>query len=88
MPVNDFKWIEDIPGFDKSFIKSYNKVKDEVYFHEVDVQYSGKLHDLQNDLPFISERMEIVKVEKLVANLYDKTETRLETHELEKPLAK
>ena len=29
-----------------------------------------KLHDLQNDLP---ERMKIEKVEKLVANLHDKS---------------
>ena len=30
------------------------------------------LHDLHNDLPFLSERMKIEQFEKLVANLHDK----------------
>ena len=41
---------------------------------EVDVQYLEKIYKLLNDLPFSVERMKIKKVEKLVANLYDKTE--------------
>ena len=32
------------------------------------------MHELHNDLPFLPERIEIEKVEKLVANLYVKTE--------------
>ena len=32
------------------------------------------VHGLHNDLPFLSERMKIKKVEKLVANLHDKKE--------------
>ena len=42
------------------------------YLLEVDVKYSKELHDLHNDLPFISEKMKINKVEKQVPNLYDK----------------
>ena len=38
LSVNDFKWIEDIPGFNESFIKSYSEESDEVYFLEVDIQ--------------------------------------------------
>ena len=41
---------------------------------EVDVQYLEKLHELHNNLPFLSERMKIEKAKKLVANLDDKTE--------------
>ena len=41
---------------------------------EVDVQYLEKIYKLLNDLPFSVERMKIKKVEKLVANLHDKTE--------------
>ena len=41
---------------------------------EVDVQYLEKIYKLLNDLPFSDERMKIKKVEKLVANIYDKTE--------------
>ena len=33
-----------------------------------------KLHDLPNDFSFLSEKMKIEKVRKLVANLHDKTE--------------
>ena len=47
---------------------------DEGYFLEVDVQYTKKLHELHNDLPFLSERMKIEQVEKLKANFHDKTE--------------
>ena len=32
------------------------------------------MHELHNDLPFLSERMKIEKAEKLIANLYHKTE--------------
>ena len=46
----------------------------EGYFLEVDVQYPEKLHDIFNELPFLPERVKIEKVEKLVANLHDKTE--------------
>ena len=60
--------------FNEDFIKSYNKESDEGYFLEVDVHYLEKLHELYNDLPFLPERMKIAKVEKLVADLHDKTE--------------
>ena len=54
-------------------IKNYNEESDERYFFEFDVQYPEKLHELHNDLPFLPERMNTKKVEKLVANLLDKT---------------
>ena len=60
--------------FNENFIKSYNEESDEGCFFEVDVQYLEKLHGLHNDLPFLPERNEIEKVEKLVATLLDKTE--------------
>ena len=72
--VNYFKWIEDISEFNKDFIKSYNDESDEEYFLEVGIQYPENLHKLHNDLSFLIERMKIQKVEKLVANLRDKTE--------------
>ena len=49
-------------------------MKDEGYFWEVDVQYLQKLHKLHNDLPFLSERIKIEKIEKVIANLHNKTE--------------
>ena len=52
--------------------KNYNEESDKWYFLEVDVQYTKKLHELHNDLPFLPEIMKIEKVEKLVFNLYMK----------------
>ena len=44
-------------------------------FFEVYVQYLEKLHELHNnDLLFLSERIKIEKVKKLLANLHYKTE--------------
>ena len=57
LPVNNFRWIEDISEFDESFIKNYNEESDERYFFKVDVQYSENLHNLHNGLPFLPERM-------------------------------
>ena len=59
-------------------MKNYNEESDERYFLEVDVQYLEKLHDLYNDLSFLPERKKIQKLEKLVANLHDKTECVIE----------
>ena len=32
LPVNNFKWVEDISEFDESFIKCYNEETDEGSF--------------------------------------------------------
>ena len=62
LPVNNFEWIKDTSQINKDFIENYNEESDQRYFLEVGVQY------LQNDLPFLPERMKNEKVEKLVAN--------------------
>ena len=72
--VNNFEWVKDTPQFNEDFIKNYNEESNDGYFLEVEVQYLEKLPELHNDLTFLSERMKIEKVEKLVANLDDKTE--------------
>ena len=72
--VNNFEWIKDTSHFNEDFIKNHNEESNEENFLEVDVQYFAKLHELHNGLPFLSERMKIEKVEKLLANLNDKTE--------------
>ena len=72
-PVNNFEWIKDTSQFNKDFI-NYNKESDGRYFLEVDVQYLKKLLELHNDVPFLPERMNIEKVEKLVVTLDNKTE--------------
>ena len=74
LPVNNFKWIKDTSQFNENFLQISNAESDKGYFVEVDVQYIEKLHELRNDLQFLPEGMKIEKVEKLVANLHDKTE--------------
>ena len=73
LPINNFAWIKYTSQFNEDFIKNYNEESDEGYFFEVDVQYLEKLHELPDDLPFLPEGVKIEKVEKLVANLHDKT---------------
>ena len=74
LPSNEFKWVEDISKFGESFIKSYNKESDKGYFLEVDIQYPENLHNLYNDLPFITERKKIEELKKLIVTLHGKTE--------------
>ena len=72
LPMNGFKWVSDILGIDKKFVKSYNKNSSKGYILEVNVDYPSKLHKLHSDMPFLPERMKIDKTKKLVCNLHDK----------------
>ena len=72
LPMNGFKWVSDILGIDKKFVKNYNKNRSKGYILEVDVDYPSKLHKLHRDMPFLPERMKIDKTKKLVCNLHDK----------------
>ena len=72
LPVDGFKWKENISKFNEDLIKNYDEDSNKGYILEVDVEYSKNLHDLHGDLPFLSERMKINKCSKLVHNLYDK----------------
>ena len=74
LPKNNFEWIKDTSQLNEDFTKKYKEEGDEGCFLEADAQYPEKLHELHNDLTFLPERMKIEKVEKLVANLHDKTE--------------
>ena len=67
-------------------MKNYNEENDEEYFLEVDVQYFEKLHETVDDLPFLPERMKIEEMEKLVANLNDKTEYVIHIRSLKQAL--
>ena len=74
LPVTNFEWTKDTSHFNENFIKNYDEEGDDGYFLEVDVKFIKKLHELHNGLLFLPERMKIEKIEKLVANLHDKTE--------------
>ena len=70
LPLGNFQWVEETSQFSKDFLKSYNDDSDEGYFFEVHVHYSENLYDFHSDLPFLSERMKIEKVAKLVTSLH------------------
>ena len=86
LPVNNFKRIKDTSQFNEDFIKNYTEERNKGYFLEVHVQYTEKLHELQNDLPLLPERMKIEKLKKLVANLHDKTEYVIHIRSLKQAL--
>ena len=66
LPMNGFKWVNDISKIDKKFVKSYYKKNgDKGYILEVDVDYPSKLHRLHSDMPFLPERMTIDKNTKV-----------------------
>ena len=72
LPMNGMKWVSDILGIDKRFVKSYNKNSSKGYILEVDVDYPSKLHKLHSDMLFLPERIKIDKTKKFVCNLHDK----------------
>ena len=75
LPLNDFKWVDDISEFDVIFIKSHNEESDEEHFLEVDIQYRENLHNTTIYHFFQKEW----KFEKLVVNLRDKTKSVIYT---------
>ena len=86
LPVNKFEWKEDTSPFNEDFTKNYNEESDEGFFLEVDIQYPEKVQEFHNELPFLPERMNFKKVEKLVANLHDKTEYVIHIRNLKQAL--
>ena len=64
--VNGFKWVKSLSKFNEIFIRNYDENSDKGYFLEVDVDYPKKLFDLHKDLPFLSERKKVNKIEKLI----------------------
>ena len=72
LPVGGFKWVKNVSRIDEEFIKNYNENSDIGYFLKLDLEYPKEFHDLHSDLPFLPEKMEINKHNKLVCTLYDK----------------
>ena len=72
LPVNGFKWENDLSRFNENFIKNYNENSDVGYFLEVDIEYPKQLWSSHKDLPFLPERKKLEKVEKLVCSIEDK----------------
>ena len=71
LPTHGFKW-ENGEDFTREKIDELVKKDKRGYLLEVDVKYPKELHENHNELPFLTERMKIGRVEKLVPNLKDK----------------
>ena len=67
LPIDSFKWIDNLEKFTSDFIKNYDEDSDTGYLLEVDIEYPKKLHEAHRDLPFLS-----IKKEKLITTLEDK----------------
>ena len=57
------------------WMKNYNEDSNEGCFFKVEVQCPENLHELQNHLHFLPERMKTEKIERVAANLHDKKES-------------
>ena len=72
LPVESFKWVDNLMMFTEDFIKGYDEESDIGYLLLVDIEYPKTLCTLHSDLPFSPDRMKASKVKKLVCNVTDK----------------
>ena len=86
LPVDGFKWVDDLSMFTEDFIKSYDEESDVGYLLVVDIEYPKTLHMLHSDLPFLPEKTKINKCAKLVCNLNDKENYSIHTVALKQAL--
>ena len=54
LPVDNFKWVDDLSLFTEDFIKSYGEESDIGYLLVVDIEYPKNLHMLHSALPFFA----------------------------------
>ena len=86
LPVNGFKWENDLSRFNESFIKNYNENSDAGYFLEVDIEYPKQLWSFHKDLPFLPKREKLEKVGKLVCSIENKEKYVIHTRALKQAL--
>ena len=65
LPIDGFKWVEDLSKFNESFIKNYDENSKKGYFPEVGVEYPKKLFNLHRDLPFCVKEKKIKNARNL-----------------------
>ena len=72
LPVDNFRWTEDLDRYTENFIKNYDENSDYGCVLEVDIEYPKTLWGLHKDLPFLAERRKLGNLEKLITSLDDK----------------
>ena len=72
LTVNGFKWIKNLSQFNESLIRNYDENSDTGYFLKVDTNYPKEMFNLHKDLPFLSERKKVNRVEKLICSIEGK----------------
>ena len=60
LPVNSFKWENDLSKFNENFTKNYNENSDVGYFLEVDIEYPKQLQSSHKDLPVLPKRKKYI----------------------------
>ena len=68
LPIDNFKWDNDLDKYTSDFIKNYDENCDTGYLLEVDIGYPEILHESRRYLPFLP-----VSKDKLSTTLEDKT---------------
>ena len=86
LPIDEFKWETDLSIFTSDFIKNYDSHSDKGYVFYVDIIYPKELHELHKDLPFLPDRMDVNKVNKLIASVHDKTNYVIHIYALKQAL--
>ena len=71
LPTHGFLW-KGAEDFTPEKIDELVKKDKREYLLEVNVDYPKELHENHNELPFLTERMTIGRMKKLVPNLKDK----------------
>ena len=86
LPLDEFKWETDLSIFTSDFIKNYDSHSDKGYVFYVAMIYTKAVHELHKDLPFLPDRMEVNKVNKLVASVHDKNNSVIHIYALTQAL--
>ena len=73
LPVNGFKWVKQKKSkFNEDFLEKCDENSNMEYFLEADTDHPKELFTCQKDLPFLPERKNIEKIEKLIYSIEDK----------------
>ena len=56
LPVNGFKWVEDLSQFNEGFIKIFDENSNNGYFIEVDLEYPKHLFNSHKVLPYLTKK--------------------------------